>query len=151
MSTKRSYILTFLKKLETFRNTELKWFKPYGFSALRKSTSHIPVNIPHPTSHIPNVHISNIQYPDHPSSQGSHIPHPKTLISQTSYISSISHPGYPTSPHFTSQTFHIPNTPHVEHRKTQTCNILNIANPKHPTSQLSHIANRKISVLLLLD
>ena len=75
--------------------------------AFCKSTSHIPANIPHPTSY-----ILNIPHPEHPTSRTSHIPN-------------IPHPEHPTS-----RTSHIPNIPHPEHSTSRTFHIPNISCPK---------------------
>ena len=80
--------------------------------AFCKSTSHIPANIPHPTSQ--TRHIPNISYPQH-------------LTPPTLHIFNIPHPKHPTS-----QTFHILNIPHPI---SQTPHISNIPHPQHPTSR----------------
>ena len=85
-------------------------------SVFCKSASYIPVNIPHPTSHILNI------------------PHSEHPTSQTSHISNIPHSQHPTSP-----TFHIRNIPNPQHPTFPTSHILGIPHPQHPTSPTSNI------------
>ena len=99
--------------------------------AFCKSTSHIPVNIPHPTSHILHLqhstpgtfHIPNILHPQHPTSQ-------------TSHISNIPHPQHPSFP-----TSHIPGIPHPHHCTSPTSNIPNTTQTQHPTFPTYCITN----------
>ena len=83
--------------MDYWLSTKNNWKEPSG-GAFCKSTSHIPANIPHPTSrtsHIPNIphpedttsrtyHIPNIPYPEHPTSPIPHIPNIHT--SPTSHM-----------------------------------------------------------------
>ena len=138
----------------------------YFVTAFFKLTFRIQENIPHPTSHIPNI-----PHPEHPTSWTSHIlniPHPKHSTSPTSHITNIPHPKHPTSwtshilnmPHPKHSTYrppkflisHIPNMPHPDNPTSWTFQIWNMPNLKHrhistsPTSQYAfslayHILN----------
>ena len=76
-----------LKEVEKFIGNKNIITNIYTFCI---STSHIPANIPHPTSRTSLK--PNIPHPEHPTSLTSHIrniPHPEHPTSGTSHISNI--------------------------------------------------------------
>ena len=95
--------------------------------AFFKSTSHIPINIPHPTSLTPTSKTShNPNIPNSPSLE--------YHTSPTLHITNIPHALHPISP-----TFHIPNISHFEHLTSPISCKPNIPHFQHTTSPTFHI------------